>query len=412
MRNAYRWVGVLVGSAILLSAWCACAQDWPQWRGPNRDGKVVGFVPPAAMPAALNQKWKVNVGLGDATPALVGGKLYVFARQGDEEVTLCLNAADGKVLWQDKAPAPAISGPAASHSGPRSSPAVAEGKVVTMGAAGVVSCLDAATGAVAWRKDAFPGMVPRFFTSSSPLIADGMAIAQPGGQGTGGIVAFDLATGNVKWQWTAEAPQYSSPVLMTVGGTKIIVAMSEQSVVGVAEADGKLLWKIPFVPQGMSYNSATPIVDGDTLIFTGTGVGRGTKAVQIEKQGDAFTVKDLWLNDQIASQFNSPILDNGFIYGMRSTGILYCLNAKTGQQAWVGTDAVGPRGFGQLVDVGPALLLLPNTGQMIVYAANGGAYAELTRLKVADTPTYAAPVVSGKSIFVKDQDSVILWSLE
>ena len=364
------------------------------------------------MPAALTQKWKVPVGLGDATPALVGDKLYVFARQGADEVTLCLNAADGKVIWQDKNPAPDVPAPANTHAGPRSSPAVAEGKVVTMGVAGVVTCLDAATGAVVWRKDQFPGMVPRFFTSSSPMIADGMAIAQPGGQGTGGVVAFDLATGNVKWQWTAEAPQYSSPVMMTVEGTKIVVAMTEQSVVGIGETDGKLLWQIPFMPQGMAYNSATPIVDGTTVIFTGTGVGRGTRAVQIVKQGDAFTVKNLWTNDQIASQFNTPVLDNGFIYGMRSRGQLYCLNATTGQPAWVGTDAVGPRGFGQIVDVGVALVLLPNTGQLIVFAANAGAYTELTRIKVADTETYAAPVIAGKRVFVKDQDSLILWTFD
>jgi len=366
------------------------------------------------MPPAMTQKWKVTVGLGDATPALVGDKLYVFARQGDEEVTLCLSVADGKVLWQDKAPAPVVPPPANSHSGPRSSPAVANGKVVTLGVGGVVSCLDAATGAVSWRKDPFPGMVPRFYTGSSPMIvggiADGMAIVQPGGQGTGGVVAFDLATGNVKWQWTAEAPQYSSPVMMTVEGTKIVVTMSEKSVVGIAEADGKLLWQIPFMPQGMAYNSATPIVDGQTVIFTG--VGRGTRAVQIEKQGDAFTVKDLWTNADMASQFNTPVLDNGFLYGLSGRGMLYCLNAKTGQTAWAGADAVGPRGFGQLVDVGVALLLLPNTGEMIVFKPAGDAYAELTRLKAADTPTYASPVISGNNVFVKDQDSVILWAFD
>src|SRR5205823_154868 len=115
-----------------LAPLAAAAADWPQWRGPNRDNKVADFAAPAAWPTALAQKWKVTVGLGDASPALVGDKVYAFTRQGGDEVTTCLDAADGKVVWQDKYPAQAVAGPSArEHPGPRSSPAVAEGKVCT-----------------------------------------------------------------------------------------------------------------------------------------------------------------------------------------------------------------------------------------------------------------------------------------
>ena len=146
MRNASRLVGVMVGCVVLLSALGVFAQDWPQWRGPNRDGKVTGFTAPQTWPKALTQKWKMTVGAGDATPALVGDRLYVFTRQGDDEVTLCLSAADGKELWRDKYAAQAVTGAAARHPGPRSSPTVADGKVVTLGVGGVLSCLDAASG--------------------------------------------------------------------------------------------------------------------------------------------------------------------------------------------------------------------------------------------------------------------------
>jgi outer membrane protein assembly factor BamB len=101
MRNAKRSIGVIVGCAVLVSASCVLAQDWPQWRGVNRDGKTTGFAAPQVWPKALVQKWKVPVGAGDATPALVGDKFYVFTRQGDDEVALCLSAADGKELWQN-----------------------------------------------------------------------------------------------------------------------------------------------------------------------------------------------------------------------------------------------------------------------------------------------------------------------
>ena len=119
MKNMKRPMIAVSSCIILMSASCALAQDWPQWRGPNRDGKVTGFNAPKTWPKELAQKWKATVGSGDAAPVLAGDKLFVFARQGEDEVTLCLNAADGKQLWQDKNPVAAISGPdAGQHSGP------------------------------------------------------------------------------------------------------------------------------------------------------------------------------------------------------------------------------------------------------------------------------------------------------
>ncbi|MBE3099632.1 MAG: PQQ-binding-like beta-propeller repeat protein [Planctomycetes bacterium] len=394
---------------ILAGATGALAQDWPQWRGANRDGKVAGFTAPQAWPKELAQKWKITVGSGDSTPALVGDKLYVFARQGDEEVTLCLSAADGKEVWKDKYAAQAVTGPAARHPGPRSSPAVADGKVVTLGAGGVLSCLDAATGKVVWRKDEFPKVVPKFFTAMSPIIVDGMVVAHLGGQGNGAVVAFDLATGDAKWKWAGEAPMYASPVVLTADGVKQIVTLSEKSVVGLSAADGKLLWQIPFVPQGMAYNAATPIVDGQTVIFAGS--GRGTKAVKIEKQGDAFAAKELWSNDQVAPQFNSPVLKDGLLFGLTDKGNLFCLNAKTGQTAW--TDATKRGGaFAAVLDAGSVLLALPSNSELIVFKPGDKQYDEVARIKVAESATYAHPLVAGNRIFVRDLDTVALLMIQ
>src|SRR5258707_3531995 len=145
MKKAGVWlIGIPVGGVALLRVVGVFAADWPQWRGPNRDNKVAGFTTPATWPKELTQKWKTPVGLGDASPALVGDKLYVFTRRGDDEVTSCLDAASGKELWNDKYAAVAVAGPAGGHPGPRSSPAVAEGKVCTLGVGGVLSRLDAA----------------------------------------------------------------------------------------------------------------------------------------------------------------------------------------------------------------------------------------------------------------------------
>jgi outer membrane protein assembly factor BamB len=401
---------VMVGYVILISAGCVLAQDWPQWRGPNRDGKVRGFTAPTKWPKELTQKWRTTVGAGDATPALVGDKLYVFTRQGDEEVTLCLDAGSGKELWQDKYAAQAVIGAPARHPGPRSSPAVADGKVVTLGVGGVLSCLDAATSKVVWRKDPFPKVVPQFFTAMSPIIVDGMAIAQLGGQGNGAIIAYDLASGDEKWRWAKEGPEYASPVLLTVAGTKQIVTLTEKSIVGLGVADGRLLWQLPFVPQRMAYNAATPIVDGQTVIYTGK--ARGTKAVKIEKQGDGFVTTELWSNPEVAPQFNTPVLKDGLLFGLSDRGNLFCINAQTGQTAWMDTTQRDRGGFAAIVDVGSCLLALPSNSELIAFEPSDKGYSQLAQIKISDTPTYAHPVIAGNRIFVKDQETVTMLMLK
>ena len=411
MENTNLSRAMMVGCVILIGAGCVFAQDWPQWRGPNRDGKVSGFTAPQEWPKELTQKWKKTVGWGDSTPALVGDKLYVFTRQGDNEVVLCLDASSSDELWRDKYEAQAVTGaPARQHPGPRSSPAVANGKVVTLGVGGVLSCLDAATGKVVWRKDPFPKVVPEFFTAMSPIIVDGMAIAHLGGKGNGAIIAYDLATGDEKWRWAAEGPEYASPALLTVGGTKQIVTLAEKSIVGIGVADGKLLWQLPFVPQRMAYNAATPIVDGQTVIYTGR--GRGAKAVKIEKKGDGFATEELWSNPDLAPQFNTPVLKNGLLFGLSDGSNLFCINAKTGQTAWTDTTQRGRGGFAAIVDVGSCLLALPSNSELIVFKPDGKEFVEITRYKVADTAIYAHPVISGNRVFVKDEQSVAMWMVE
>jgi len=409
MRKANRSIGAMVGALMLISVTYVVAQDWPQWRGANRDGKVTGFTVPDQWPKELALKWKVTVGAGDATPALVGNKLYIFARQDADEVALCLDAGSGKELWKDKYAAQAATGPASRHPGPRSSPTVADGKVVTLGLGGVVSCLDAATGTVVWRKDPFPKAVPKFFTAMSPIVVDGMAIAHLGGPGQGGIIAFDLGTGDEKWRWAGEGPEYASPALMTVEGTKQIVTLTEKSVVGVSVADGQLLWQLPFPPQGRAYNAATPIINGQTVIFTGA--GRGTKAVKVEKQGEEFAVKGLWSNPQIATQFNTPVLKDGLLFGLSDRGNLFCINGRTGQTAWTDATKRG-RGFAAILDAGSVLLALPDNSELIVFKPSDKEYAEVARIKVADAPTYAHPVIAGNRIFVKDQETVAMWTVD
>jgi outer membrane protein assembly factor BamB len=418
MKNTNHTIIAVSGVVLLLTASCGWTQDWPQWRGVHRDAKATGFIAPKTWPKKLTQKWKVTVGQADATPALVGDKLYVFARQNGAEVTRCLDATTGKEIWNDKYAVQGATGPSSGHAGPRSSPTVSEGKVVTLGVRGTLTCLDATTGKVVWRKDDFSGAWPRFFTASSPIVTGGLCIAQVGGEKSGGIMGYDLASGDQKWRWTGDGPAYASPALMTVDGAKLVVAETEKSIVALNIADGKLAWEAPFAAKGMSYNAATPIIDGQTLIYCGQ--GRGTRAVKIEMQGDSVAAKELWSNPDNSVQFNTPVLKNGLLFGISQRGDFFCINAEDGQTAWTAPSAApaaaggGRRrgGFGSVVDAGSVLLALTPASELIAFEPSAKAYGELARIKVADTPTYAYPVVSGKRIFVQDQDSVTLWTIE
>ena len=292
----------------------------------------------------------------------------------------------------------------------RSSPAAADGKVVTFGVTGILTCRNAADGSQLWQKKDATAW-PRFYTSSSPLIADGLCVVQVGGASDGGVAAYSLKSGDEKWHWTGAGPGYASPVVMVVAGTKIVVALTDKSVVGISLADGKELWQTPFAASGMAYNASTPIVDGDTLIYAGQ--GRGIHAMKIAKQGDAFTTTELWTVANVSPQFNSAVLKDGFLYGLTQRSTFFCVNAKTGAVAWSDADSKGqPQGYGAVVDAGSVLLALTPKSQLYVVQPSDKAYTEVASIKVADSATFAYPVVSGNRLFIRDHDSVALLTVE
>lgn len=408
MTSLNRSIIALIGGLVLTVGSLATAGDWPQWRGADRDGQATGFVAPADWPAAPTRGWEVRVGLGDSTPALVGDKLYVFARFGKEEVLLCLDAATGKELWRDSEEAPVIQGAARGHAGPRSSPTVSGGRVITLGVGGVLICRSAEDGKVLWRKDEFGGEVPTFFPSMSPIVVGGLCIAHLGKEGHGALMAFDVATGDLKWKWDRDGPSYASPVLMSVEGTEQIVAMTEKNVVGIGADSGELLWSVPFEVTGRGLNSATPVVDESTVIFAGQ--GRGTTAVRIEKTSDGFAATESWNNEDIGFGFCTPILRDGILYGRSDRGSFFSMDARTGETLWHETDR-GER-FGSVVDTGSAILALPSDGELVAFDPNRESYVELARYKVSDSATYAHPVVAGNRVFIKGQDTLTLWTIE
>jgi len=391
----------------ILSQPSSFAQDWPQWRGINRDSKITGFKAPATWPADLKQEWRVTVGFGDATPLLSGKKLYLNTRQADQEVILCLDASTGKELWRNSYPSIAVTGPSASqHPGPRGTPAISNGKIVTFGAAGIISCLEAETGKLVWRKENPSNAFPAFFTGASPLITDGMCILHIGKKDEGQVVAYDLNTGNEKWKWSGDGPSYSSPSVMNFDGKKHLILFTEKNLIALNITDGKLLWQIPATVQQRYYNCVSPYIDGQTIYLTGQ--GNGTKAIKIEKSGNEYITKEVWSNPEVGAKWNTPVLKDGFIYGFTDQKRIYCLNVATGKTAWI--DNVVNSDFSTLVDCGSVMIGLTSTDNLIIFKPEPAAYNEIKKYKVSETAIYTYPIIAGEKIYIKDAETLMKFS--
>jgi outer membrane protein assembly factor BamB len=406
MKKAKLIIGVIV-TLIILSSTDSFSQDWPQWRGVGRDSKVTGFKAPPSWPAELKQEWKVQVGFGDATPVLTGNRIYLNTRQGADEIVLCLDALTGKEVWKIQYPAVAVTGPAGSHPGPRSTPAVANGKIVTFGASAVLSCLDAATGKLIWRRENPANTVPQFFTGMSPLIVDNLCIAHVGTKDNGEVIALDLNSGSEKWKWAGDGPAYASPSVMTVDGKKHLIVQTEKNLMALNLADGKLIWQIATAVQQRFYNCVSPYIDGQTIYYTGQGTGM--KAIKVEKSGNEYVTKELWSSTEIGAKWNTPVLKDGFLYGFTDQKRIYCLNAANGQTAWI--DNTVNSDFATIVDCGSVIIGLPSTANLIVLKPEKAAYTEVARYKVSETPIYSFPVISGNLIYIKDAESLTLYKL-
>jgi len=423
-RNNRRQFAILLAFAVTSAACSTHAQDWPQYLGPNRNARVASFKVPKAWPKRFKQEWKVDVGDGVGTPALVGNRLYTFTREDPYEVVRCLDATSGKQLWEEKHEALAPTGGASNYPGPRSSPAMADGKVVTYGVRGTLSCLDAASGKVLWRKEGKGGAWPRFFTSSSPIILNGLCVAQLGNDKEGSISAFDLTTGDEKWIWKGDGAAYASPALMELGGSKLIIAQTTARMVALDSATGELAWETSFATTGRDTNSATPIIDGSTIIYAGA--SRGVIAVKLTKNGGKITGTELWSNRDNSVRFSSPMLSQGLVLGLNQDNELFCIDATTGKTAWAtpiapggsqeapvgGRRRRGPSGFGSVLEAGSVVMALTQSSDLIVFEPDAKSFVELARIKVADAPTLAYPIISGDRMFIKDQNSIALLNLD
>lgn len=401
--------GLILFCTLLIAFDVADKQDQNGWRGVDRDGKVTGFVVPSQWPGQLKQIWKVNVGLGDASPVLLDNKLYLHTKKDSSEVVICLDATSGDKVWEAVSnKAPVITGGPASHPGPRSTPYVIRDRIITIGAGGFVACRKTSNGELIWKSEAYTGEVPQFFVAVSPLVVDNKVIAHLNGKEKGTVVAFDLRDGSEIWKLGGESSCYSSPVKMT-GFKNMIVVQGEKELFGVSSDKGELLWKTPTPPESRFYNSSTPIVFNDHVFIAGQ--GSGARSMKITPEGNTYQVTEEWKNPEISLAFNTPVLKDGFLYGNEARfGYVFCLNAATGAKSWM--DTVKNNRFAAVLDLGKVMISLPANGQLIVFKPENTKYSELARYKVADTEVYAHPVFVGNRMYVKEKELLTCWEIK
>jgi outer membrane protein assembly factor BamB len=400
--------------AVLLAAPPAPSADWPQWRGPARDGVVAAFAPRATWPKTLVAGYKVPVGIGHSSPVVVGDRVFVFTREGDDEVVQALELATGKRIWRQSYPAPySMNSAATSHGkGPKSTPVVADGRIFTLGISGILSAFDAASGRLVWRKDfagQFKTTSPLYGTATSPVVDRGLVIAWVGGDGDGALTAFDAATGAPRWSYKADGPGYASPVVAEIGGVRQVVTQSQRFVLGVSVDKGELLWKVPFTTE-WTQNAVTPVVAGDVVVYSG--LENPMKAVRPSRQNGVWQAEPTWGNSEVTSYMSSPVAVDGRLCGLsaRRKGQLFCLDAKTGRTLWIGE---GRQGDNAAILTGGGVLFVLNTdGELSVVAPGGSAPTTLAHYTVASSATWAHPVVLPRGVLVKDVDSLALWRWE
>lgn len=407
-------IRTLTAVAIILSSGASLHAQWPQWRGPNRDGTVPAASVPAAWPDKADLKWKQPVGEGYSSPVVEGGRVFVHSRRDPEEIVTAFDLASGKPAWTDRYAAPFAKNQYATQmaKGPFSTPLVSGGRLFTLGVTAVLSAYDAPTGRLLWRKDWSKEIdTSKLFTGTamSPLVHDGLLIVHVGDDGEGAFHALDPASGTERWSLPGHGPGYASPIVARIGGVQHLVTMTDRAVVGIDPASGRQFWQVAF-PDEWNENIVTPVAAGDVLVVSGT--RKGTFGYRVEKSAGGWAAKQVWHNADLPMYMSSPVAEGAFLYGLsnRRKGQFFCLDAKTGVARWTTEGRAAQNA--SLVSAGANLLALTNDGDLLVIRRSPERFEEVQRYKVAQTPTWAHPVLIGPQIVIRDADSVAVWSLE
>jgi outer membrane protein assembly factor BamB len=350
--------------------------DYAEYRGVKRDGVVPGPVlarewktqPP-------KERWRQPIGGGYAGFVVQGSVAVTIEQRRDQEAVVCYDTATGTEIWAYSYPADfqeTMGGP-----GPRATPTIAGDEVYSLGAAGDLVCLDLKTGKKKWAVNVLANNANIMWAmSGSPLIYENMVIVNPGAQTSAAqgkaLCAFNRANGELIWASGDTKAGYSSPMLATLAGKLQVLLFDADCLAGYDIKDGKLLWKKDW-PGYNGINVAQPLVLDDDRVFVSRSYDVGAALMlKISVEGGKWQFKPLWENKNLRCKFTSPVLYQGYIYGL-DEGILACVDASTGERKW----RDGRYGHGQILLSGDLILILSESGKLVLVQAAPDAHHEL-----------------------------------
>jgi outer membrane protein assembly factor BamB len=402
---------IALALAILIPT-ASRADDWPQFLGPQRNGisaeKNLAAVWPKHGPPVL---WQRDVGEGFSGPVIAGDRLILFHRVGDHEVVECLHATTGKPQWKF-AYATNYSDALGKGDGPRATPTIAGNRVITLGAAGVLTCLDLEKGTKMWSKPLLDDykVPPSYFgVGTSPIVIDNRVLVNVGAKGAG-IVAFALDDGSVAWNATDDGPSYSSPVIATVGKQRLAVFFTRFGAdlldVKTGEVRYRQKWRARY---DASVNAATPLVIGDRLFFS-TCYETGALLLKLKADGSA---EEVWQGEDVMdNHYNTAIYRDGYLYGVHGRQEkgpdFRCVNLATKKIAW------DQKRFGcaTMVFADDRLIVLTEAGDLVLVEATPQAYRELARAHVFNAgPCRAQIALANGKLYARAQKKLVCFNV-
>lgn len=413
----------------------AFAEDWPQWRGKNRDAVLTDSNLIESLPEGeLPRIWTVPLGAGYSGPTVAEGKVYVTDRGPEDaereiERVLCFAAEDGEVIWEHRYDAPYTIG---YRAGPRASVTVQQGKAFSVGAMGHFKCFNAATGDLLWEHDLekeYTIRMPMWGIAAAPLVYRDLVIQIVAGSGNACVVAFDVNTGQERWRAIDERAGYSAPVLIRQGNQDVVVCWTGESITGLAPQTGKVHWRVPMLPRNMPIGVATPAVQED-LIFVSSFYD-GSMLIRYDR--DRPSAKMLWHRvgideqntDALHCMISSPLIKGDHIYGVDSYGQFRCLEVETGDRVWEDTSAV-PRARWATIHIiqdGSREIMLNDQGELIFAKLSPEGLNEQGRAKLIQTTrkqlsrrgglgvTWAHPAIADGMIYARNDREIMCASL-
>jgi outer membrane protein assembly factor BamB len=386
---------------------------WPGWLGPERDGWVKGFQPPKKWPAKLKRVWQLRVGTGYGTPVVVGDKVYQHARQDEAEVVWSIDLKTGKKVWRSSHNTSfKMGGGGEKHGkGPKSNPIYSDGRLFVMSITGNLSSWDAASGKLIWRKDynsRFKPSYPKWGMCNSPVVDGDRVITHFGNVEKGVLVALDVKTGKEIWTQGEDGPCYSSPLLVEHEGVRQVIEWNHRALVGVESKSGKLLWEFPFPHIGTNQNMPTPSFAKGRILLGGE--NRGLHGIEPKLENGKWTVKAYWSHRKVALDMSSAVVNEGRLFGLShlSRSRYFCADSHTGEVLWQGPERAGENAT--FLAFPGHVMALANHGELQVLAAKSDVYKKVASWKVSDNRTWAAPVLLGEGILIKDHEHLTYWS--